>query len=56
VLVDAIVQAIPHWDFCEAKFNEGRKCTCGAVGRRSVLYVQITEHMNKVTKGRVYLT
>lgn len=55
MIENAIVQAIPHWAFCEARFNEARRCTCGATGRRSVLYVQVTEHVQKLTRGRVYL-
>lgn len=55
MIEDAIMQAIPHIPYCEAAVSETRLCTCGAVGRRSVLYVQVTEHVQRLTRGRVYL-
>lgn len=52
-LEEAIVTAVPHDPFCRTV--RGEKCNCGAVGRRAVLYSNVQDHVQKVTRGRVYL-
>lgn len=54
MIEDAIVSAIPHERLCDTT-RRGAKCTCGAIGRRAVLYSQVQLHVQKLTYGRVYL-
>ena len=51
MIEDAIVTAIPHTYLCQ---RTSGKCICGAAARRAVLYAQIQDHMQKVTRY-VYL-
>lgn len=54
MIEDAIVGAVPHDRLCVTT-RTGGKCDCGAVGRRAVLYVQVQDHVQKLTRGRVYI-
>lgn len=54
MIEDAIVTAIPHDWQCVTRATAG-KCTCGAIKRRALLYTQVQDHVQKLTRGRVYL-
>lgn len=52
MILEAIADALPHAPTCPG--DQG-KCTCGAVAKRNVLYVRVREHVDKVTRGRIFL-
>lgn len=51
-----VADAIPHDAECWAWVSEpGWRCACGADSRRARLLLHVGNHVDKLTRGKVYL-